>query len=38
VLLCDEALEGFDAPAALYARETLRTLAEAVPLCCSRAT
>src|SRR5439155_470759 len=27
VLLCDEALEGFDAPAALYARETLRTLA-----------
>ena len=26
-LLCDEALEGFDAPAALYARETLRTLA-----------
>jgi ABC-2 type transport system ATP-binding protein len=28
VLLCDEALEGFDAPAALYARETLRALAE----------
>ncbi len=27
VLLCDEALEGFDAPAALYAREALRTLA-----------
>ena len=27
VLLCDEALEGFDAPAALYARETLRGLA-----------
>ena len=27
VLLCDEALEGFDAPAALYARETLRALA-----------
>jgi ABC-2 type transport system ATP-binding protein len=29
VLLCDEALEGFDAPAALYARETLRALASA---------
>jgi ABC-2 type transport system ATP-binding protein len=28
VLLCDEALEGFDAPAALYARETLRARAE----------
>ena len=27
VLLCDEALEGFDAPAALDARETLRALA-----------
>lgn len=27
LLLCDEALEGFDAPAALYARETLRALA-----------
>ena len=27
VLLCDEALEGFDAPAALYAREALRALA-----------
>ena len=27
VLLCDEAIEGFDAPAALYARETLRALA-----------
>jgi ABC-2 type transport system ATP-binding protein len=27
VLLCDEALEGFDAPAALHARETLRALA-----------
>jgi ABC-2 type transport system ATP-binding protein len=27
VLLCDEALEGFDAPAALFARETLRALA-----------
>jgi ABC-2 type transport system ATP-binding protein len=27
VLLCDEALEGFDAPAALYARESLRALA-----------
>jgi ABC-type multidrug transport system ATPase subunit len=27
VLLCDEALEGFDAPAALFAREALRSLA-----------
>jgi ABC-2 type transport system ATP-binding protein len=27
VLLCDEALEGLDAPAALHARETLRALA-----------
>ena len=27
VLLCDEALEGFDAPAALFARETLRSMA-----------
>ena len=27
LLLCDEALEGFDAPAALYAREALRALA-----------
>jgi len=27
VLLCDEALDGFDAPAALYAREALRALA-----------
>jgi ABC-2 type transport system ATP-binding protein len=29
VLLCDEALEGFDAPAALYAREALRAEAAA---------
>ena len=29
VLMCDEALEGFDAPAALFARETLRALAAA---------